>query len=242
MITNLLYLNDFSILYCEASITEMIKRDDKDIIVLNQTVFYPQGGGQPYDVGVIKSPTSEFSVAEVRMIDSVVNHIGKFTHGQLSKNESVKCIVNKERRELNNRLHSAGHVVDMAIQKLGLNWIPGKGHHFPSGPYVEYAGSLDNLDKENLKLDIANMCNQLIQTALVTKVIFVDKQQLKSICRFVPDYIIDSQSVRLVYFGDTFAVPCGGTHVANLLDIKNITIRKIKMERSNIRVSYDIAE
>lgn len=40
-------------------------------------------------------------------------------------------------------------------------------------------------------------------------------------------------------FGN-FAVPCGGTHVNNLTEIKPMTIRKIKMERGNIRVSYDV--
>ena len=47
--TKLLYLADMQQLECKALIVEISKQDDKDVIVLDQTVFYPQGGGQPFD-------------------------------------------------------------------------------------------------------------------------------------------------------------------------------------------------
>ena len=39
----------------------------------------------------------------------------------------------------------------MALKELGVRWIPGKGYHFPQGPYVEYTGTLDGVDTEKLK-------------------------------------------------------------------------------------------
>ncbi len=241
MATNLLYLNDFCALKNEAVVVEIIKENEKDIVILNQTVFYPQGGGQPYDQGVIKSSSADFTVEEVRMINDIVRHIGKFEKGSFNKNEPVECKVDKDERILNSRLHSAGHVVDMAVQQLGFGWIPGKGHHFPSGPYVEYSGSLEGLDKDALKSELEILCNKLIQDNLKTSLKFVAREELESLCHFIPDYVPYDKPVRLIIFGDNFSVPCGGTHVANLVEIKSLNIRKIKMEKGSVRISYDIA-
>ena len=48
--------------------------------------------------------------------------------------------MNEEKRRLYARLHSAGHMLDIVVKNLKLGWIPGKGYHFPDGPYVEYNG------------------------------------------------------------------------------------------------------
>lgn len=245
--TNLLYLENFSLLECEAKVVAVENENGKDILILDQTCFYPQGGGQPYDKGIISSPSGTFVVEETRFMDGIVRHIGHFENGVLKKGETVKCLVDKPRRELNSRLHSAGHVLDMAVTGLDLNWIPGKGYHFPDGPYVEYAGGLENLDKEKLKTDIENLCNKFIGQDIETKILFMDKSKIGSVCRFVPDNIPLNKPTRVVMFGSTgspqaaFGVPCGGTHVGNLSEIKNMAIRKIKAGGENIRIGYDIA-
>jgi len=99
----------------------------------------------------------------------------------------VKCLVDKERRDLHARIHSAGHIIDAAVLSLDIGWIPGKGYHFPEGPYDEYSGSLEWLDKEKLKTDIKNFCNKFIQEGLPTKLLFIDKEKMKEIC---PRYTI----------------------------------------------------
>ncbi|MEK7173608.1 MAG: hypothetical protein AAB710_00840 [Patescibacteria group bacterium] len=127
----------------------------------------------------------------------------------------------------------------MAVTALKLNWVPGKGYHFPEGPYVEYAGSLDGLDKEKLKTDIENLCNKFVEENRETKLIFMDKEKMKEVCHFVPDYIPEGKPARVVMYGD-FGVPCGGTHVGHLGNIRKMTLRKIKAEGKNIRVGYDV--
>lgn len=207
--------------------------------MLDQTIFYPQGGGQPYDKGIIEGSSGKFSVEEVRFVDGVVKHIGKFESGSFQTGETVKCAVDEARRALHSRIHSAGHVVDMAVTALNLNWVPGKGYHFPEGPYVEYVGSFDGLNREKLKIDIENLCNKFVEENRETKLFFMEKKKMKEVCRFVPDYIPEGKSVRVVIYGD-FGVPCGGTHVGHLGDIRHITIRKIKADGANIRVAYDV--
>ena len=48
--TKLKYLEDFNLLELEANIVEATKENDRDVVILDETIFYPQGGGQPYEV------------------------------------------------------------------------------------------------------------------------------------------------------------------------------------------------
>ena len=238
--TKLLYLEDFTLLTCESNVLEVFKENDKDIVVLDKTVFYPQGGGQPYDKGSIQAPSGKFAVEEVRFVDGTVRHSGKFENGNFGKGETVRCFEDKDRRILNSKIHSAGHVVDLAVTELKLNWIPGKGYHFPDGPYVEYSGNLEGLDKEKVRIDLENSCNKFIKEGRETRLLFIDKERMKEVCHFVPDYIPEDKPARVVMFGD-FGIPCGGTHVGILSEIKSMTIRKIKNESGKIRVAYDVS-
>lgn len=244
--TKLLYLHDFSLITCESEVVDALHEEGRDIVILDQTVFYPQGGGQPYDKGVIENSNSKFIVEEVRFIDGLVKHTGHFEKGSFVKGDKVVCLVDEQRRSLNSRLHSAGHIVDMAIHEIKLDWIPGKGFHFPEGPYVEYAGSLEGVDPdligvdtEKLKIDVETLCNKFITHGMDVKIEFMDQDQMKKVCHFVPDYIPEGKPGRVILFGD-FGVPCGGTHVSNLSQIKNMTIRKIKNNGGSIRVGYDV--
>jgi Ser-tRNA(Ala) deacylase AlaX len=241
MFTRLLYLEDFSLLNCTAQIVELYSEQDKQVIVLDQTVFYPQGGGQPYDTGIIINDAGEFIVEQVRFVEGIVKHIGTYVRGNFTVHTVVNCWVDQKRRQLHTRLHSAGHVIDMAIAALNLPWIPGKGFHFPEGPYVEYSGILDEIDKENIKNNIEAQANAFIQSGIRTSIALVKKEEMGALCRFVPENLPENKPSRVVLYG-SFGVPCGGTHVANLSEIGAITIRKIKMEKGNIRVSYAIIQ
>lgn len=239
--TKLLYLEDFVKIECEASVVSVTQADGKDVVVLDQTVFYPQGGGQPYDTGVIESAAGvSFLVDEVRFADGDVRHIGTFESGSFAIGEPVTCRVDAERRTLNSRLHSAGHLVDRAIAELDLPWMPGKGYHFPNGPYDEYEGSLEGIDKEKLKKDLEMLCNKYIADAGKTEVIFMTREEMQKMCRYTPDFsAAKGEAARVVVHGG-FYMPCGGTPVADMNEIGRITIRKIKQEGKNIRVGYDV--
>ena len=229
MATELLYMKNMQTLSCSAVILETKENEGKTILILDQTVFYPQGGGQPYDIGIIKSEDAQFvfEVREVRFIEGDVYHIGTVKKGEIIIGTKVECNVEKERRVLNTRLHSAGHLVDLVLKELSIDWVPGKGYHFPQGAYIEYSGSLDNLDIEKLKLDIEQEAHEIISRNIETKLVF-DETKLQN-----------GKPMRTVYYGD-FGIPCGGTHVSNLSEIGNIKIRKIKKEKDAIRVSYEM--
>jgi len=240
-ITKLLYLEDFTILNAAAKVLEVREEEGRAVVILDETIFYPQGGGQPYDNGFISGQSGKFIVEEVRFVEGIVKHIGKFESGNIAAGEEVELIVDKERRELNSRIHSGGHVLDMAIYDLNLPWIPGKGYHFPQGPYVEYAGSLDGMDREKLKVDIENSSNKFIAENRQTKLVLMEKEKMHEVCRNVPENLPEGKPARVVMYGD-FGVPCGGTHVSQLSEIKSMTVRKIKQEGSGtVRVAYDVS-
>jgi Ser-tRNA(Ala) deacylase AlaX len=238
--TTLLYLEDIVSLSGVARVNNIFSEDGRVVIILDQTLFYPQGGGQPCDQGVIESSAGKFLVDEVRFVDGMARHVGTFIDGNFTVGSIVEYHIDTKRRILHQRLHSAGHIIDKAILELGLPWKPGKGYHFPQGPYVEYAGSLDGLDKEKIKSDIESRCNAYINSGSETAIKFMSREEMLRVCHYTPDFPVEKGERARIVFHDGYAMPCGGTPVVNLRDIGKFTVRKIKQEGMNIRVGYDV--
>ena len=240
MATRLIYMEQKQLFNHQTKVVSVTDDQGRIVVELDETIFYPQGGGQPYDQGYIKSENGIFKVEEVRFTDGIVKHIGAFESGHFGAGDSVSLEIDADRRQLHMRLHSAGHVLDMAVSKLGMDWVPGKGYHFPDGPYVEYSGVLsEDIDREKLRSDIETVANGFIAEGALTSIRFMPKEEMHTVCRHVPDYLPEGKPARVVLYG-TFGVPCGGTHVANLADIGNLSIRKVGVKNGMIKVSYNI--
>jgi Ser-tRNA(Ala) deacylase AlaX len=235
--TELIYLSEMNLLSLEAEV-ERVEPGERIAIILDRTVFYPQGGGQPADTGRIDLPEGRFIVEDVRWLEGEVMHFGVIERGEIRPGDHVRLSVDRARRELNTRLHSAGHVVDMAVHRLGLGWVPGKGYHFPQGPYVEYRGHLQK-EREELVQLIDRETSSLVEADFRTEMRFVEVDELPALCRFVPPNLPGGKPVRVVLYHD-FGVACGGTHVSTLGEIGKIRIRKIKAKGDEVRVSYAI--
>lgn len=234
--TRLLYLDDTYQFESTANILETIRLEDgRYAAILDQTIFYPQGGGQPYDTGTISSDTARFVVSEVRLDEQgTVRHIGIFEHGTFAPNAKVSLTINKERRLLNTRSHSAGHLLDCAVTQLGLALHPSKGYHFPEGPYVEYKGNIDNCPEIIDKLQ--NKINMLLASNphILTEKLSFQEAQDRGIVTPV------GKVARLVTWDGFAACGCGGTHVRSAEEIGIIIIRKIKSTSGITRISYEI--
>ena len=142
--TQLLYLQDTYLFKSNSSILEIRALEDgRTAIILDQTIFYPQGGGQPCDIGTISTNQARYRVTDVRL-DAYgdVHHIGTFETAQFVPGEQVDLEIDQDRRIRNAKLHSAGHLLDCAVAQLGLQIKPSKGYHFREGPYVEYEGEI----------------------------------------------------------------------------------------------------
>ena len=237
--TKLLYMEHMQQLTCETVVEGVEERDGRTVVYLDQTVFYPQGGGQPYDKGTITGGDGTFAVEEVRFMDGLVLHIGHFENGSFAVGDKVTCIVEKDRRELHTRLHSAGHVVDMAVNELGYDWVPAKGYHFPDAPYIEYHGSIGDEAGEQIAAKLESKVADILQRDTKTEIKFMPKEEMSRYCRHVPEYLPEGKPGRIVLYGD-FGVPCGGTHVAELKDVRHVAIRKVKAHGDIVHVAYEL--
>ena len=237
MTTELTYLTRMDLLELGARVTSVTVTEGRTSLTLDRTVFYPQGGGQPSDAGAIRGTSGSLQVEEVRWSEDGPQHVGTMT-GTISVGDQVELVVDGRRRALHTRLHSAGHLVDMAIDRLNLDLVPGKGYHFPQGPYVEYIGATD-LEKDELSRRIESEAAAILAEDHRTEVRFIPPDELGDACRVVPQGLPTDESVRVVFYGP-FGVACGGTHVQTLSEIGRVVIRKIKTKRDNVRVSYAI--
>lgn len=190
--------------------------DDNITLVLSETPFYAESGGQVGDVGVIKGNGFEFTVENTtKTHEGVVLH-----HGYISDGETVSCgdkvhaEVNRSVREATMRNHTAAHLLQAALRKI-------------LGTHVEQAGQLVNSEAVRfdfthfsaLSVDelrkVENTVNEVIMSAVpvVTSEMPIDEaKKLGAMALFGEKY---GDIVRVVKADDFSVEFCGGTHVKN---------------------------
>ena len=233
--TQLVYLDQSDLTELEATFTSVFESDGKTGLVLNETIFYPQGGGQPSDFGEIQSSNGSFRVSKVIMEGSQVIHLGE---GEIPHaGEQVHLIIDGDRRGLLSKIHTAGHLIDTAMKNIGRTMAPVKGYHFPDSPYVEYVGMIEVEEREDVKSQLDAELSRLIQDGGEVESFFASKEELSLHCDFVPDYIPENKPSRVVKVGG-LGCPCGGTHVHDIAELGRVVVNKIKSKSGNTRVSY----
>ena len=179
-------------------------------VVCDSTVFHPQGGGQPSDIGRI----NEVVVRKVIHTPEAIIHLCEATlEGEVS------MAVDGEIRRLHSRLHSAGHIIGFVGDELG--WHATKGNHFPGESRVVFEPENPDAIQLIAPEELQTQVNALISRKLQRRITEID-------------------GLRYVTWGDLRAYPCGGTHVANTEEIGKVTISKIKMKKDQISVSYSL--
>ena len=234
--TKLNYLDNTYLFESEAIFVEIKENEKGRAVILNETIFYPQGGGQPADKGEIVSGDNIFVVSDVRLDETgTVWHFGEFKNGEFKQGDKVILKIDKDRRILNAKLHSAGHLLDCAVSKMGIeNLKPTKGFHFPDGPYVEYDGTIENPAEiiPVLQKNIDELIAQNLQ--IERKDLSTEEAQAKGIWTPV------GKSARVVNFAGFSICGCGGTHVNSASGIGKITIRKIKSSQGKTKIAYAV--
>uniref|UniRef100_K3XLT7 Alanyl-tRNA synthetase class IIc N-terminal domain-containing protein n=1 Tax=Setaria italica TaxID=4555 RepID=K3XLT7_SETIT len=201
--TRLVYFDDMWTLRSAATVLAVHQEEGGRVaVVLDATVFHPQGGGQPADTGAISAAGARFLVEDVRAKDGVVFHYGRFeSAGEgcglgFKEGESVSLEVDAERRSLNSRLHSAGHLLDICVSNVGLSHLqPGKGYHFPDGPFVEYKGVIPQDQIQDKKNELEREAKKLIsEGAKVLASVFPYEEAAKLCGGSLPNYISKQSS------------------------------------------------
>lgn len=218
-------------------------------VILKETIFYPQGGGQPSDLGLIKKGSVQFKIEKVTYNYDTrkIEHLGFFKQGSFEEGDEVKLVRDEKRRKLNARCHSAGHIIDLVIAKdterstvAEDKLIPVKAYHYPQGAYVQY--KIVDPDYEMDQNDLEKSVNVIVESGLEVETKFVEKNELAEICDFVPDNLPENKPIRIVQYGVNKATPCGGTHVSNTQEVGFIKIRDIKEKGDKLKIKYSVLD
>jgi lysyl-tRNA synthetase class 2 len=242
--TRKLYLDDYSLLECDATIVSFEDLGDKQCrIVLDQTCMYPGGGGQDCDLGRIEWDGGMSVVMNVtKDKEGVATYEGTIEAGAPKVGDKVHIVVDTERRQLNSRLHCAGHLIDYAIATIGKDWKAGKGSHFPGRCYVEYDGEFAAEEAETLARSIETVLANLVKEGGAITPARVPSGEAHKFSAYLPQAILDAyQNVHVTKYPHNFAVCCGGTHLTDVSQLGDVKIEKIKKKGKAIRVSYEAA-
>ena len=256
LLTRITSIRPFSAIPPEEQALFKTATEKTRVLETTETVFYVQGGGQPFDTGYIVSTgdgekEKRFHVESVRYgVEGRVLHFGHFSEdaGEMfQEGEMVQQRVDGARRDLNSRIHTAGHIVGLAVRRLAekmpdLEVTEFKAQHYPDASFVDFKGIIDSKFKDAIQ----SQATQYVSSALPVKMYWHRPEELKEngviTAEGMPIVAGADGKVRVVDIVSAGAYPCGGTHVPDSSYVGSIVIRSIKSKKGVSKVSYAIAE
>ncbi len=247
-----LYLWDSYLQTCKANVVSV---KDAKSVVLDRTVFYPRGGGQPWDTGRIVrvSNGKEFPVVAVVKADGNVSHeISGTSAGALAGNgagaaagdclqpgDEVECHIDWARRHKLMRMHTAGHVLGSIMYRKGL-LITGNQLDVDR---TRFDFSMENFDKAAFQA-LVDEANAAIAGNLEVEVSSLPREEAMKIAGVVKLAVAlppDVPELRMVKIGDVDYQADGGTHVKNTSEIGKIVFLSAENKgKSNRRIYYGL--
>jgi len=211
---DLIYLNDA---YLKELETE-VKFANGKYVVLDKTIFYAQGGGQPFDTGKIirLKDKKEFNVVFVGIFNDEASH--ELNEEGLQKGDKVKCILNWERRYIFMRYHTAMHLLISTINKHSGALITGNQIGEDKS---RLDLSLDNFDK-NAFVKWIEEVNEIIKTDAKVKNYFIKKEEAMknpNLFKLRDKLPKDLEEYRITEINSIDIQADGGTHVNFLKEI-----------------------
>ncbi|MFV2195048.1 alanine--tRNA ligase-related protein [Nocardiopsis sp. LOL_012] len=238
MATELSYLDDSEVYESVAQVARVSREAEGEAVVvtLNKTIFYPQGGGQPTDKGVISTDGGSLQVERASFVDGDVLHSGVLTSGEIKEGEFAKLVIDASRRNIHAQLHTGGHLVMTAVDRL-LGLPATKGYHFPNGPYVEFMGVVPQERRESLVQEIQEELDRLVEEDSPVTARYDTVENLKASGVYIPAEIPAGKPTRVVVTSG-YQSPCGGTHVKSLGELGGLKVKGVKVKSGKTRVSY----
>jgi len=234
--TDRLYYEDQERFEFEAVVLDVFEREDGYDVVLDQTMFYPEGGGQPPDHGTLSTGDTTVEVTDVQNVDGVIVHR---TDGDPGTGEIVRGQVDSGRRRRLMRHHTATHIVGHAARQV-------LGDHVRQAGAQKYTTSArldvkhyESITREAVR-EIERVANDLVmENAPVTQQ-WIDRNDAESEYGFdiYQGGIPGGEQIRLIHAGtDTQA--CGGTHVSRTGDIGAIKLLGTeRIQDGVVRLTY----
>ncbi|MGZ0747808.1 alanine--tRNA ligase [Haloparvum sp. AD34] len=208
----------------EAVVLDVFEREDGYDVVLDQTMFYPEGGGQPADHGTLTAGETTVEVDDVQEVDGVVLH---HTDGDPGKGDFVRGQVDADRREQLMQHHTATHLIGHAAREV-------------LGEHVRQAGAQKGLDSSRLDVrhyeritredvkEIERVANDLVTDNVAVRQEWPHRHEAEEEYGFdlYQGGVPPGTNIRLIHVGDEDVQACAGTHVDRTGDIGTVKVLK----------------
>ncbi len=227
-----LYMNDSYLKEFDAKVVSV--KDDK-YVVLDQTAFYPNSGGQPYDTGKMVRGDEEFPVVFVGKFSGQISHeVGK---PGLKEGDSVHCMIDWERRYKLMRMHTTAHIISTLINKETGAMITGNQLGLDQSR-IDF--SLEDFDREAFS-NYIKLANEVVSRKLDVTATSMPRSEVEAnpeLCKLAKGLPPGIETLRMVKIGDVDIQPDGGTHVKNTSEIGKIELVKLENKGKNNRRLY----
>jgi alanyl-tRNA synthetase len=228
--TRMLYYEDVDMLEFQGKVLDIVKGG----ILLDQTAFYPEGGGQEWDLGTLDG----HRVLKVIKVNSSILH---FTQGPLPrKGQVMRGTIDKERRHRLMRHHTSAHIINGTARKMLGNHVWQAGAH-----KSETEGRLDITHYENLTVEqrdrLEREVNRVVLEDLKVKIQFMPRDEAERLhgYRLYQGGAVPGKIIRVVEIVGLDSEACGGLHAKNTSFVGPIRIRRTKRIQDGIvRIEY----
>jgi alanyl-tRNA synthetase len=222
--TELVLTSKVDAIVVEGTLESSINQGQKGEIILSETTFYPEGGGQVGDVGLIKKEDAIFVVENTtKGLKETIVHHGYMKSGSLTVDESVETNVDLEMRMASARNHTATHILHKVLKDTLGEHVEQKGSLVdPSKLRFDFS-HFEGIEFETLNKIETEVNRRVFETLGVeTELLAIDEAKKRGATALFGEKYGDT--VRVVTIGDFSMELCGGTHVNNASQIGMIKI------------------
>lgn len=232
MVTYALYLKDSYLRECDATVVSV---KDGKYVVLDQTIFYPRGGGQPHDTGQIVKGKKNYDVVYVGKFSGEISH--EVDQSGLNTGDKVRCILNWERRYKLMRSHTAAHLF-AALLCEGTGALV-TGNQLEEDK-IRFDFSLEKYDPKIITTYLEKANNLLKKGIPVKSFELPTEEALKipGVIKMAEALPPNIPNLRIVEIVGVDKQADGGTHVQNLKEVGQIRLLKTQNKGKNNRRVY----
>lgn len=234
MSTKMLYYEDSYLTETEARVLEVNTgpKSQQAKLELNQTIFFPQGGGQPSDQGEVVTDTGNIKVELVRWDGDRIVHEGKLV-GSMVKGQLAHLTFKWYRRHRSMRLHSAGHLLNDVLMTVYPDLQVIKANHGDKA-FLQYRGEL----VPTFKYELERMINETAEQDIPIRTWDSSYNEVARLCKAVPSNLPRSKPIRMLQIGDFNPMPDGGVQVRSTKEIGVVVIHNIVNYHGNVTIRY----
>ncbi|MDW1943391.1 alanine--tRNA ligase, partial [Vibrio sp. Vb0599] len=205
-------------MFVEGNEVDSLSAGDKAIIVLGETPFYAESGGQCGDAGEIRTESGVFHVEDTQKLGNAIAHHGVMAEGVLAKGDEVATIVDAERRAAISLNHSATHLLHAALRQVLGEHVTQKGSLVKADNLRFDFSHLEAVTAAELK-EVERLVNAQIRRnhTIETNVMDIESAKKKGAMALFGEKYDDE--VRVLSMGDFSTELCGGIHASSTGDI-----------------------